>query len=315
MALVHSLTDDCQIKDPNLRAFLRQRTREWRHSTLVDDPQYCVELPRDYSPQFATTDMKMTEQIAWNEDLVKPDLSSTISNAFHRLVISATPPDKTEPTSTTSEMEMDTETDWSFGHAALCPTFAGGPESTGECIFTNEAVRHAILSFFEEVAQDPENYQNPRFHLYTNAPQPTPDSPLELDVDRRDAFDFSSLPPEMTPEQGELYFEKETLEQMKLALKACPDNVAELQQGRQKLTERIANQEVKIEKLKTKILATGGLKAGEASEQRENWKPQKEGKKVKFAGVEVDSELLKAAGLLDTAEEELQKLEEDCARS
>jgi hypothetical protein len=301
--------EDSQIKDPYLRAFLRQRTREWRHSGLTDNPQHCTELPVDCSPPDVTADTKLAKRIAWNEDLVKPGPLSAITSAFHRLVINATSSEEAESTPEISA----TEADWLTGQTAMCPTFAGGPEVTGECIFTNQAVQHAILSFFEDVAQDPENYHNPTFRRCTEAPQPTPDSPLELDPDRSDPVDFSALPPEMTPEQAELGLEKEKLVQMKLSLKACPDDIAELHQGREKLIERIAKQEVKIDKLEKKALAMGGLKAGEANEQRENWKPQKEGKKVMFAGTEVDSELLKAAGLMDTADEELQKLDKDGA--
>lgn len=304
MALIHSLIDDMQIKDPNLRVFLHQRAREWRYSDLSISPEDCTELPEDYkSSQDSPLGARANKHIAWNEDVSQGSVMSSITGAPHRLVINTTPSKEADDASAGLE---DSDC-WSSGQVAICPTFAGGRESTGECIFTYFAVQHAVLDFFEEVARNPENYRNPNFKVYNPVPQPTPENPLALDPDTPEVAGFASLPPEMTPEQAELDMAKEKLDQMRLALKACPAKVSELQQGRAKLLERIAKQEVKIEKLKKKALATGGLKSKEAPEQRENWKPQKEGVKVEFAGTEVDSELLKAAGLLDTAEEGLAK--------
>lgn len=299
MALVHSLIDDSQIKDPRVRAFLHQRSREWRYSDLTADAQHCIELPGNYSSHKAPLEETATKHIAWNEQAPKLGPLATVTNALHRLVVAATPKQSEIPPPVT-----DTATGWSSGQAAICPTFAGGYEYAGECVFTYPPVQHAVLSFFEEVAQDPEHYCNPNLEAYTAAPQPTPDNPLVLDPADGNG-EGASLPPEMTPEQAELDEAKEKLERMKLALEACPKNVPNLQQGRQKLVEKIGNQHVKVENLQKKTLACGGLGAGEAPEQRENWKPQMEGPKVKFAGADVDSELLKAAGLLDTAEEAL----------
>ena len=53
----------------------------------------------------------------------------------------------------------------------------------------------------------------------------------------------------------------------------------------------------------------GAVKAGEAEEIRENWEPQYDGPKVPFAGTMVDSELLKGAGLFETAEKALQEMD------
>jgi hypothetical protein len=312
MALIHSLTDDSQIKDSSVRAFLHQRAREWRYSDLTADPQHCTELPEGYmySPEGSSSDTNPTKHVVWNEDVPSTSLLSGVTSALHRLAVSVTPSKKEDPTpAATSEAYAD----WSSGHTAICPTFASGRETTGECIFTDPGVQMAILSFFEEAAHDPENFSNPELKLYTDAPLPTPENPLSLDPDNPNVALFSTLPPEMTPEQADLDLAKEKLEQMQLALIACPENVSELEQGRKKLVERIVNQEDKIEKLEKKTLATGGLTADKAPEKRENWKPQKQGPKVNFAGTEVDSELLKAAGLLDTADEELEKLSKDCA--
>jgi hypothetical protein len=300
MALVHSLIDDSQIKNPNVRAFLHQRAREWRYTDLAVSPKDCTELPKGYrSMQDSPLRARTARHIAWNEDISKGSVLSGITGALHRLVVSVTPSKEVDETPEAS----DSSDGWSSGEIAICPTFAGGREPTGECIFTYFAVQHAILDFFEDVAQSPENYRNPDFKVYSPAPQPTPDNPLALDPDSSEVVGFPSLPSEMTPEQAELDMAKDELDQMKLALKACPTRVQELQQGRNKLVERIANQKVKILGLEKKALATGGLKAEEAHEQRENWQPQKEGTKVKFAGADIDSELLRAAGLIDTAEE------------
>jgi hypothetical protein len=307
MALIHSLTDDSQIKNSNVRTFLHQRAHEWRYSDLSTNPQHCTELPEGYSPQGPCSETHVAKHIAWNENIPATSLVSGVTSALHRLAVSVAPSKKEEPTPAAS----DAYADWSSGQAAICPTFAGGNEPTGECIFTDPAVQLAVLSFFEAVAQDPENYRNPGLKLHTGVPHPTPENPLALDPDNPNVADFSKLPPEMTPEQADLDLAKEKLEQMQLALLACPANVPELEEGRKKLVERIVNQEVKIEKLEKKTLATGGLTAGKMPEQRENWKPQKEGPKVRFAGTEVDSELLKAAGLMDTAAEELEKLGKD----
>ncbi|KAF2034510.1 hypothetical protein EK21DRAFT_85527 [Setomelanomma holmii] len=311
MALIHSLIDNSQIKNATLRTFLHQRAREWRYSDLTNNPEHCTELPEGYYEDIrnnltgtVSTPPRITGHIDWNENVPRATIVSSITTAMHRLIISATSSKKEDPPSTTP----DESSDWSTGQAAICPTFAGGPESTGECILTNPAVQNAVLKFFEEVAQDPQNYHNLDLRTYTQAPQPTADKPLVLDPNNPNVAGFSALPAEMTPEQAELDMVKEKLVQMEIALKACPSNVPNLASGRKSLVDKIAKHEVKMEKLQKKALASGGLKAGEASEQRENWKPQKEGPKVEFAGTMVDSELLKAAGLEETADEELAKL-------
>lgn len=306
MALIHSLIDDSQIKNHSVRALLHQRTREWRYSDSTGDPRHCTELPAHYVSKSSLSNTKIIKHIAWNEDLPESGTLSDIKNALRDLMVSAgaSKEDEDEPRSIAS----DACTEWSSGQAAICPTFAGGQESSGECIFTNPAVQHAVLAFFEDVAQNPQNYYNPDIKIFAEVPHPTPDHPLALDPNNPDIAVFASLPPEMTPEHAELDLANEKFEETKIALKACPVNVPELQQGRVKLIERIADQEVKIVKLKQKTLAAGGFTAGQVLEQRENWKPQREGKKVKFAGTMVDSELLRAAGLMDTADEALEKL-------
>jgi hypothetical protein len=310
MALVHSLIDDSQINNPDLRKFLHQRAREWRYSDLTNDPKSCTELPENYAAEGSSSEEKITEHIAWNEDVPKTSVLSSITNGLHSLAVSVTPTTKkTESTPTASAPVADTDS-WSSGQAAICPTFAGGPEPVGECILTDPRVQDAVLAFFEEVSRDPQNFRNPAFKTYKAAPQPTPDNPLALDPDEGD---FSALPAEMMPEQADLDDAKETLERMKINLEACPKDMPALRDGREKLVERIGRLESTIETLEKKALATGGLGAGKAPEKREDWHPQKEGKQVSFAGTTVDSELLKAVGLVDTADEELAKLGGDGA--
>ncbi|KAL5114921.1 hypothetical protein ACEQ8H_007168 [Pleosporales sp. CAS-2024a] len=276
MALIHSVVGDTQIKNPDVRAFLRRRAREWRYSDVSTNPKDCIQLPEGFEcPQETSSKTRAVDHIAWNEDIPQE-----------------------------APAALHVSDDWLDGIAAICPTFAGGHNSAGESILTDSAVQGAVLSFFEEVAQGPLNYHNPLFKPYTAAPQPSPSNPFALDPeDPSLATGFSSLPPEMMMEQAELDAANEKLETMRCALESCTRAGPELQLGRERLVSRIANLEAKIEKLQTKALATGGLRAGEAMAQRENWRPQKEGKKVQFAGVEVDSEVLKAAGLMDTAEE------------
>ena len=314
MAFIHSLIDDSQIKDPSLRAFLHQRTREWKYSDLTFDPLHCINMPDGYEadPKPETSlDLSSTTELAkhvcWSEDLPRPGPFSSITKALHHLALTVTTSKKED----IQTVGSDADTEWSTGQSAICPTFAGGDNSVGECVFTNPAVQRAILSFFEEVAQDPENYRNPNIKIYTEAPQPTPGNPLALSTDNPADIDFPSLQSEITPEQAELDEARQCLRDMRIALDACPLNVEELAKGCERLSKRIQDKEVEIEALEKKALGSGGLKAGEAMEKRENWKPQKEGPKVPFAGTMVDSELLKAAGMLDTAQHELEKLGED----
>jgi hypothetical protein len=301
MALIHSLIDDSQIKSPQLRAFLHQRTRQWRYTDLTTNPLHCTDLPEDYehTPPDTSAIMKSASHIVWHEDLPKDGPLATISKAMQRIKIAVTPALKED-----SIQEGEEVTECASGTAPPCPTFAGGDNSVGECIFTNPSVQNAILSFFEDVAQDPEHYRNPSMNVYTKAPQASPDNPLALSADETETETFTPLAPEMNPTQAELDAAREKLIDLRIALSACPANNASLAPGRENVARKIRNVEFKIEKLEKDALGKGGLKAEEAQDKRrdENWKPQMGGLKVPFAGTYVDSELLKAAGLVDTAE-------------
>lgn len=309
MALIHSLVDDLQVKDPNIRAFLCERAREWRYSDLSISPKDCIDLPNGYSPRQDTpSNARVTHHIDWSEKAPKASVLSSITNALHGLVVDTAPSKEAEESQADEAPADPSASDsWSNRMAPTCPTFAGGHDSAGECILTDFAVQHAVLDFFEQVAQDPSNYRNPNFKPYASIPQPSLDNPLALDPDNPNVVGFPSIPPEMSPEQAELDMAREQLEQMKFALSVTPTSNPELQEGRTKLAERISKQEVKVEKMKIQALATGGLKAEEATELRENWKPQAEGEKVEFAGAQVSSNLLKMAGLMGQKEDGTEK--------
>jgi hypothetical protein len=129
----------------------------------------------------------------------------------------------------------------------------------------------------------------------------------------------------MTPEQAELEEARERLFELRVAFTACPDGISELVQGRAKLGKKIKVMETRVDDLENKtkkalLLGGGGsggggdhdglIVPGEEREEKDkkkggNWKMQVEGPKVPFAGAMVDSELLKAAGLVESAEEGL----------
>ncbi|RYN62424.1 hypothetical protein AA0118_g5530 [Alternaria tenuissima] len=341
MALIHSLVDDSQVKDRRVRAFLHQRALQWKFSDLTSDPQHCTDLPNSYdqqadrcaSPKDTPSIMQSTKHISWHESISTGAIPS-LTKALNRLAVSITP-----STHSTTRKEEDEEkiAEWSSGQAVICPTFAGGNNSVGECIFTYPPVQHAILSFFQDVAQDPLHYRNPPgLKAYTVAPQPSPDHPLALspinnngDDDNDDNDDtgvnFGASILQMTPEQAELEEARERLAELRVAFTACPDGISELVQGRAKLGKKIKVMETRVEDLENKtnkalLLGGGGsggggdhdglIVPGEEREEKDkkkggNWKMQVEGPKVPFAGTMVDSELLKAVGLVESAEEGL----------
>jgi hypothetical protein len=309
MAFVHSLIDDSQIKDPQIRAFLHQRTRQWNYTDLTFDPLHCTDLPPDYeglesSPSSATpSTMNSAKYISWHEDIPKPSPLSAITTTLRRLALPLTAPKEKSANSAAVPV------DWASGQAVICPTFGGGDNPVGECVFTNSSVQTAILSFFEDVAQDPEHYRNPAFTPYTKAPHPTPDNPLALSASPN--ADFPASSDMLNPEQAQLSAARDRFAEMHTALSACPTDRPELVRGREKLALKVQNLKVEIQDLEKKALGHGGVGAGEVQQVREeNWKPQLEGHKVPFAGTLVDSELLKSAGFVG-GDKGLEKEEED----
>ncbi|PVI06507.1 hypothetical protein DM02DRAFT_423519 [Periconia macrospinosa] len=204
---------------------------------------------------------------------------------------------------------------------ALCPTFHGGDTSVPECIFTQTSVQNAILDFFDEVAKDPKAYRNPSFEgPGIKAPQPTPQHPQSFFA-RRDPdaikldIDDAGVPSDdmLTPEQNALKEAKEALEVMRHALYCTPSTNATLQDSRERLAKGISQKEEEIREQEKHLLGVGGLGAGDGQAVRagDGWVPQPEvggGPPIQFAGVQVDSELVKGAGCVDTVKEELAKL-------
>ncbi|KAI1604989.1 hypothetical protein PtrCC142_002837 [Pyrenophora tritici-repentis] len=300
MALVDSTVADAEIHNPHARAFLRQRTRQWKYNDLTFNPLHCTSLPDDYhqdtansQPQDTTSCMRSAKHISWHEG-IPTGAVAILTNTLHRLSIAITPasnPELTPPT------DPDAPADWT-DQGVVCPTFSGGANPVGECIFTNPTVQHAILSFFEEVAQDPENYRNPlSLKAFTEAPKPTPDNPMSFDPEQA-PIDFTPPPDLLTPEQQALADARDTLLELSVELAACPTDISELASGRKALETKISELATHVEKLEMEALSCGGAVAGEAESKRESWKPRAEGPKVPFAGTMVDSELLKATGLM-----------------
>ncbi|KAF2877091.1 Arb2 domain-containing protein [Massariosphaeria phaeospora] len=194
----------------------------------------------------------------------------------------------------------------------ICPTFGGGENDVGECVFTSKPVQHAILAFFDAVAQDPAAYCNPAFTL-EHVPQPSPDNPLTQDTYEAEAAAFGgSVDVAMiSAEQQALEDAQQQLADMLAALEATAPGDAELAPGRARLEKRIARQKGEVQELTQKALATGGLAKGVGVAERDRWVPQKTGPKIPFAGEMVDAELVKRAGLFDVAEEGLKGLEEE----
>lgn len=303
MAMIHTNLDNSEITHPDLKAFMHQRTRQWKYSDTSRDPLQCTDMPDDFvrndKGKAPARDPKI---IRWDEQLDNNYRSN--QDRMHRLTL--------DPVSTSPRPDVNANSDWGSG-SVPCPTFAGGKEPVGECIFTEPGVQRAILSFFEEVAQDPENYRNPTFTTSTYAPRPTADAPFTFDADATmpEMSDLQTAAPMLTPEQLELEESRARIVDMHIALQACPANVQELARGRTNLMERISKQEMAIKDLELRAASTASVGVGQTEELHENWTPKVDGPQVAFAGTTVDSELLKAAGLGETADEELMKLDEE----
>ena len=310
MALVHSLVDNTEIDQPSLKAFLHQRTRQWKYTDLSTNPTQCTELPEDYSSDCQAKDTAQgSKPLCWNEQHGSTGVMDSVTETLHRLTLSFKPSiigDK--PASTKSE----TDSSFEWKSSVLCPTFAGGKDSTGECVFTESEVQHAILDFFEEVAQNPRDYRNPVLTTYGNVPHPTAHAPFGLSADPTVQLDSDNqtASPMMTPEQMEVNEARAQLADMRIALGACPDNDQAFAKGRTRLIQKIEKQETTIKELQVKAISSGSQSAGEVEDLRQDWSPKIDGPQVPFAGTLVSSELLKAAGLGETASEELDKPED-----
>jgi hypothetical protein len=307
MAVINPFVSGVQITNPQLKAFLHQRARQWKVSAY-NNPRECTEVPSHYElemevldsstkdrPADSTQSDKPANAINWLETVSPPSTISSLTNLVKRVAISIQPQKQPPTTVTDDRDDMD----------PICPTFADAenPMGAGECVFTCPAVQQCILEFFEEVAQNPSNYCNPVFKVAVS------DDWNMTGDEEQDGEGSSDQLLYMSPEHLELDTKKAELETMKAALRVTPKGQPGLQAGREKLEKRIEKKEKEVDDLTKKILATGGLQADEGEEARENWKPVGQGPKIPFAGVMVDSELVKGAGLEETAEEELAALE------
>jgi hypothetical protein len=307
MAVIDTMIDATSIQNPRLKAFLHQRVRQWK-ITNQTDPRKCSEVPSDYASQDREIDYKKEEgpedphsKVSWLDTVSSSGAISVVGGLFKDLKLAVTPHESTP------ESDSESKDFGNYSYDPICPTFGGGDESVGECVFTTPAVQQAILEFFEEVAQNTSDYRNPAFTT-SSAPQPTPETPLELDSEDSPPGIFQALPVEMSPEQQEVDNIKHRLANMKACLAATSTDNPELEEGRAGLEKRIITVTAELDEAQKKALASGGLKAGEAEEMREHWEMHSSGLKVPFAGTMVDSELLKGAGLFDTAQKALEEL-------
>ncbi|KAF2467173.1 uncharacterized protein BDR25DRAFT_376025 [Lindgomyces ingoldianus] len=308
LALAQPSYVSSQICNANLKAFLRQRARKWILSPLSSDPHDCVEMPpsavrADGAPTSSQT-AKPSKPVSWLETLVPPTSVPAISGLLNRFSLSTA-----HQAQSSREPSYDSD-----DRSPICPAFAGGLSSIGECVFTNSELQKCILNFFEEVAQNPAEFRNPDFKVIIADPMQAEWEHAAEEgqgEDDEDAGYRELLPPGMSPEREEIDDQKARLINMKESLKATPKNDPELEMGRQGLEKRIVKAEHELQELVTKAMATGALKHGEAQEVRDKWETVGNGPKIPFAGTMVDSELVKGAGLLDTAEEALANLEEE----
>ncbi|ORY19683.1 Arb2 domain-domain-containing protein [Clohesyomyces aquaticus] len=286
-----------QIHNPELTQFLHQRARQWKLSSHSINPRDCVEVPKtEKYKDGSSTSSHMTNPrrpISWLEKLPASTPMSAVSGLLHHLSLALIPRNgKSRESSYDSEERLP-----------LCPTFAGGNQAIGECVFTEAEVQKCILDFFEEVAQDPKDFHNPEFKL-AKAITPTPGG----GVWGEDAGVNELMPPEMSPKRMEIDNKKAQIENMKVSIKVTPKDNPELEPGRKGLEKRLVKAEQELEDLLKKGVATGGLVGEEAEDVRERWEPVGTGPKIPFAGTMVDSELVRGAGLLDTADEALEEL-------
>lgn len=332
MAVISSLMNGSQISNPALKAFMHQRARQWKvaHNDAID-PAELTELPVDYvgAPPFISAPEEH-QAINWLEKLSPSSMLLNYIRASADRLSSAVqsrseqqdkPTDALEePAKSSKDTAAATSSNTFLDSNPICPTFAGGDTWIGECVLAQPNVQQAVMNFFEEVAQDPANYRNPEFKL-NNVPQPTPDNPLTLSAGdaAAEAATRDGLPAEMvSEEQPALDKAKAEVEEMRAALSVTPADNPALTAGLQGLRKRLVKKEADVLQLEKKALVSGSLKAGAAQQQRgkwasqrtgEQWEAKKTGPAIPFAGVQLDSEVVKGAGLTATVEEELEKLD------
>ncbi|KAL6712614.1 hypothetical protein ACN47E_000491 [Coniothyrium glycines] len=299
MALVESLVDDAQITDPKLKAFLHQRTRQWKHSDLTFNPLHCISLPEGYngdikqhSPQTSPTVTDSAAHISWHENIRTPAALPDIPQALQTLAL-----DSPQPSPPTQD-ESTSQNTWPTSPSPPCPTFAASPLAVAEYTFTDPSVQSAILSFFSAVSRSPSTYRNPEFTIFTTAPRPSPSNPLAFSADTPHTPDPA---PQYTDTQLALQDAGAALCTMKAALAACPTDIEAVQPGRDKLVRRIEKQERSVAVLEGQVTEQEQLGGGEWTQKGKGMQWEEGGTggaKMAIAGAMVDSELVRAAGLL-----------------
>lgn len=288
MALINNFALDREdLTDETLEKFLHLRTREWKITQDPSgDPTKLDRLPDNYLG--ASSAPETGKPTKWYHKPLEPAASQE-------------PPAQGDP-------------NYNWNPPTFSPVFHGGETDVPECIMTQPAVQNAILDFFDEVAKDPTMYCNPTFEA-ASVPHPTADNPQSFFARRDpDAIDVVTDDPALlTPEQEAIDDAKAVLAGMKRALRFTPTTTLDLQASSERLAERIAQREREIVDMERGVLAVGGLAAGEgqqAREEVEEWAPEPEAKgpEIPFAGVKVDSELVKSVGCVDTVRDELAKL-------
>jgi hypothetical protein len=291
MAIVNPFMTGSNITNPNLKNFLHQRARQWKVASGATDPRECIEVPHHYAQDdLEILDSSKEGPINWLENI--SPLSANIDISKNSSCFKAS-----------NENASAEGLDERYDMDPICATFAGGsdnPTGAGECVFTNRAVQHCILEFFEEVAHKPNGFRNPTFIAARS-------DPTGWGEEGDAAYQPLRLV-EISPERTELEEKRKHLANMREALLFIPNYDPDLYMGRNNLQKRISELEEDVFRLQKKAHLGGGLKSGEVKDMTDHWSPEKQGPLISFAGVLVDSELVKGAGLEETVEEELMKL-------
>ncbi|KAF1964716.1 hypothetical protein BU23DRAFT_547122 [Bimuria novae-zelandiae CBS 107.79] len=290
-----------QIKNPDLKAFLHARARHWQTSQFGSpNPSQCNALPSNYVSNAVSRKPDTEASIDWLEKS-QGGVGHHAYTPCTKVLVSKAAMPPTPEASSDDGFQDDGPT---------CPTFGGGDTWVGECVFTQPVVQQAILSFFEDVARDPDNYCNPDFSL--EIPNPSPEEPTTLSADSRLDADM------LNPEKQVLLVAQEELRQLHAAFLATPQGDPEFGPALTRLEKLIKNKDAEIKELEEKAVAKGALGADAEQELRDNWKHKMNGEKwtekvpgknIPFAGVMADSNIVASAGCLDTTKEELAKLD------
>jgi len=279
--------------NPQLRAFLRERTREWKVAE-TKDANVCIEVPKyENDPKIERipdgSNMDADPSSLDEHDWLEPVPSS--AGIDH---------DAGSPAKTTVSNVTEYPVDGPF-----CPTFSGGDVIAAECIFTNPAVYGAVLNFFHEVyIGGGKCYRNPEF---------------QVEIEDEDGSNELRDP---TPEEIEVQElglniadKRRELDHMTASLDSTPADNPKYQEGINGLKKRIDkgweeyNQMVKHRDDLIKQYKAEGKLPEEVVENGAKWEHQGgSGQMVKLGGGMIELDLLRDAGLLDDIEDGIGEL-------